>query len=122
MEPRTVATVHAAGRAVVGAALSAAPRVATAGWIGTDAARGPVTVVARALGVRDAVMGLGVLHTLADPDAAKPWIAACLVADAVDLAATLAVRDDLPPRGVLAVSVTAAGSMALGAWLLFALE
>ena len=122
MDARQIATVHAAGRTVLGAALTVAPKAATAGWIGKDASRAPVTVVARALGVRDSVMGLGVLRTLPEAEAAKPWIAACLVADAVDLGATLAVRDQLPRKGAVAVSVVAAGSVLLGAWLLSALD
>ena len=158
MDARQIATVHAAGRAVLGAALTVAPKAATAGWIGKDASRAPVTVVARALGVRDSVMGLGVLRTVSESrrcgarrndvpaallpesrrcgarrndvpaallpnaEAAKPWIAACLVADAVDLGATLAVRDQLPRKGAVAVSVVAAGSVLLGAWLLSALD
>jgi len=121
MDAKRIATVHAAGRAMVGAALVVAPRAATAGWIGKDANRAPVTVVARALGVRDSVVGLGVLRTLGDAEAARPWVAAGLVADAVDLGATLAVRDKLPTQGAAAVSVVAAGSVLLGAWLLSAL-
>ncbi len=122
VDAKQIATVHAAGRAVVGAALVIAPRAATGGWIGKDATRAPVTVVARALGVRDSVMGLGVLRTLGDPEAAKPWLAACVVADAVDLGATLAARDHLPKQGAVAVAVVAAGSVLVGAWLLSALD
>ncbi len=122
MDARRIATVHAAGRAALGAALAVAPKAVTAGWIGKDSGREPVTVVARALGVRDSLLGLGVLRTLNDSEAAKPWIAACLVADAVDLAATAAARDQLPKRGVAAVSALAGGSALLGAWLLFALD
>ena len=122
MEARQIATVHAAGRAVVGAALVLAPKAATAGWIGKDATRDPVTVVARALGVRDAVMGLGVLRTLGEPEAVKPWVAACLAADIVDLGATMAVRGKLPTQGAVAVSAVAAGSALVGAWLLSVLD
>lgn len=122
MDARRIATVHAAGRAALGAALAVAPKAVTAAWIGRDSGRKPVTVVARALGVRDSVMGLGVLRAIGDAEVAKPWIAACLVADAVDLAATAAARDQLPERGALAVSAVAGGSALLGAWLLFALD
>ena len=122
MTARQIATVHAGGRVVAGAALTLAPRAAAAGWIGEDAGRAPVTSVTRAVGVRDAVMGLGVLSALHDADAAKPWLAACVAADAVDLGATLVARDQLPKQGVAAVSLVAAGSAALGAWLLSALD
>jgi len=122
VEPRTIATAHAAGRAAIGGALLAAPEAITAGWIGKHARRGPVTVLARALGARDAALGLGVLGTLGDAQAVKPWVAACLAADAVDLIATLALRDELPAQGVAAVAAMAGGSVLLGAWLLTALD
>ncbi|MDQ3767893.1 MAG: hypothetical protein M3370_00210 [Actinomycetota bacterium] len=122
MDARQIATVQGACRAVLGAALTVAPEAATAGWIGKDSSRAPVTVLARGLGVRDSVMGLGVLRTLADPEAAKPWLAACVVADAMDLGATVAVRDQIPKRGAVAVSIVAAGSALVGLWLLSALD
>ena len=122
MDAKQIATVHAGGRALVGAALIVAPGATTTGWIGKDARRAPVTVLVRALGVRDSVLGLGVLRTLGDPEAAKPWVAAGLVADAVDLGTTLAARDHLPKQGAVAVAVVAAGSVVLGGWLLSALD
>lgn len=122
MDAKQIATIQAAGRTVLGAALVVAPKAATGGWIGEDANRDPVTVLARALGVRDSVLGLGVLRTLGDAEAAKQWLAACLVCDAVDLGATLAVRDRIPAQGAVAVSVVAAGSALIGAWLLSALD
>jgi len=118
MNARQIATVHAGGRVAVGAALTLAPSAAAAGWIGEDAGRPAVSAV----GVRDGLMGLGVLSTLHDADAAKSWLAACLVADTVDLGATLIARDNLPKQGVVAVAVVAAASAALGAWLLSALD
>lgn len=122
MDAKQIATIHAGGRALIGAALTVAPGPTTAGWIGKDANRAPVAVLARALGVRDSVLGLGVLRTLGDPEAAKTWLAACLVADAVDLGSTLAARDHLPKQGFVAVSAVAAGSVLLGAWLLSSLD
>ncbi|MBA3305068.1 MAG: hypothetical protein H0U25_03985 [Thermoleophilaceae bacterium] len=122
MDAKRMARDQAIGRAVLGAAITVAPSATTVDWIGKDATRSPVAVLARALGVRDCMMGLGVLRTLGDAEAAKPWIAACLVADVVDLGATLAARDHLPKQGAVAVSVMAAGSALLGAWLLSALD
>jgi len=122
MTARQIATVHAGSRVVVGAALTLAPKAAAAGWIGKDAGRTPVTTLTRGLGVRDAVMGLGALSTLDDAEAAKPWLTACVVSDAVDLGATLMARDQLPKQGVAAVTAVAVGSAALGAWLLSALD
>jgi hypothetical protein len=45
-----------------------------------------------------------------------------MVADLVDLGATLAVRERLPSQGAAAVSALAGGSALVGAWLLSALD
>ena len=53
---------------------------------------------------------------------ARPWLLAGVIADAADLAVTLARRDDLPAFGVVAVGAIAAGSTALGLRLLSELD
>lgn len=122
MEPKRIAAIHAATRIVVGGALVVAPEAASAGWIGKHANRKPVTVLARALGVRDAALGMGLLRALGRPEEARPWLAACAAADMVDLGATLAVRDELPTPGAVAISAVAGASALLCAWLLSALD
>jgi len=94
-----------------------APRQATSGWIGASADKVPAQVLARALGVRDAVLGVGVLLTADDGYALRPWLAACVACDAVDCAASLAARDELPRAGAVAVPVVAAASALAGAVL-----
>ena len=75
----------------------------------------------RALGIRDAAIGLGVLaHS--DPERLRPWLIAGLASDIVDLAATLEARDELPSLGRNAVPFIAGGSALLGAWLLTRLD
>jgi hypothetical protein len=76
------------------------PRRAGEGWIGPRARERPATVLTRALGARDLALGAGALLALRrNPRSARPWFAAHAVADASDLAATLAAREGLPRQG-----------------------
>ena len=101
----------AVGRVATGAGLLLAPKL-TRAWIG-DLGPG-AEVVARALGVRDLVMGGITLHTIDHPQVGPRWVATCAVADAVDGAATLAARRALPRIGAVGVSVAAFGAAATG--------
>ena len=111
MSPRAAVRALAFGRIAIGLALVLAPRRAAAGWIGSDADRPGASLLARALGIRDAIFGGMVLHTVDHPQVGRRWLAACAVADAVDFTAALSVRGDLPPvRGTMGMLV--AGSSA----------
>lgn len=120
MSPRTIGRIAAAGRVLFGSALTAAP-ASGAGWIGDISGESPVTVYSRALGVRDAAIGVGVL-TAGDSEKLRPWILAGIASDIVDFAATLEARDDLPSLGRNAVPLIAGGSALLGVWLLTRLD
>ena len=122
MQPRDVALAHARGRMLVGAAFVLAPGLAGRLWIGRDAVRRPVTVLARAFGVRDLALGLGVVIALDRGAPVRGWIEGGVLSDAVDVAATLLAGDSIPAelrRGVLAIG---AGSAVLGAALARALD
>lgn len=120
MSPRDIGRIAAAGRVLFGTALTVAP-ASGAGWIGEASGKSPVTVYSRALGVRDAAIGVGVL-TAGDSENLRPWIIAGLASDLVDVAATLEARGDLPALGRNAVPFIAGGSALLGAWLLTQLD
>ena len=120
MSPRTIGRIAAATRTLIGTALTIAP-ASGAGWIGEVSGESPVTVYSRALGVRDAAIGVGVL-TAGDSEKLRPWIVAGIVSDVVDFAATLEARHDLPSLGRNAVPLIAGGSALLGAWLLTQLD
>ena len=122
MTATDVARGMAIGRIALGALLTVSPRAAAAGWIGDAAAQPGTSVVARALGIRDAGLGAGVLASLGDRDEARGWLAACVAADAVDFAATMAVRNELPPLGRVGVPLLAGGSSLAGLALLNALD
>jgi len=89
MELTNSIRVGALGRVGVGASLLGKPDSAY-GWIGGEADGRGAQVLTRALGIRDLVIGAGVLATARDPRALRPWLLAGVAADAVDFAATLA--------------------------------
>jgi hypothetical protein len=104
----------AAGRVVLGAALLAAPAAVGRPWIGAAADRSGTQVALRALGVRDALLGGIALHLVGrGGPAGGRALQACAVADAVDFAATLAARRELPPVGAAGV-MALAGAAAVG--------
>ena len=112
MASRDAVRFLAIGRIVLGVAMLLLPRRTAAAWVGADADTAGASVLGRALGVRDAVFGGMLLHTLAQPQVAQRWTATCGVCDTVDGLAALAVRDQLPTaRGRLG------GLFALGSGL-----
>ena len=120
MSPRDIGRIAAAGRVLVGSALTVAP-ASGAGWIGEESGRSPVTVYSRALGIRDAAIGVGVI-TAGDSERLRPWLIAGIASDVVDFAATVEARDELPDLGRRLVPFIAGGSALLGAWLLTQLD
>jgi len=99
----------------------AAPTLVTRPWLGPD--RGPAArVLGRALGGRDLVLGLGALAALQQPQtgsrpAGHPgiWIGAGALSDAMDVLATMAAWDELPPLGRWLVAMSAGGAAVAGA-------
>ena len=113
MGAREAVRVLAAGRVAIGSGFLVAPGLAARGWIGDDAARPGTQVMVRALGVRDLILGMLTLHVAHRPGVGYRTVATCAVADVVDLAATYAAREHLPPAaaaGAMAVAATAAVS------------
>jgi hypothetical protein len=108
---KTAARAIAAGRIAFGVASMAAPRLTAGVWVGRDGTSDGATVLTRALGARDALLGLMALHTLDRPDVARRWQASLAACDAVDGLATLAARRS-PAAAVFALSV-AAGELAI---------
>jgi hypothetical protein len=115
MEPRDAAVLHARGRIAVGAAFVLFPGLAGRMWIGGDAARRPVKVLARAFGVRDLAIGLGVVIALDRGTPARGWIEAGILSDAIDTCASLLAGNSIPsairwPCVALGASSAAAGA------------
>jgi hypothetical protein len=122
MQARHLALAHARGRMLVGAAFVLAPGLAGRLWIGGDAKLRSVKVLARAFGVRDLALGLGVAIALDRGAPVRGWIEGGVLSDSVDVIATLLAGDSIPPdvrRGALALG---AGSAVLGGVLARALD
>jgi hypothetical protein len=121
MNPRELALSQARGRIAVGAALVLVPGFARL-WIGPDARRPAVKLLARALGVPDLALGLGVVIALDRGVAVRGWLEAGALADVVDLAATLIAGDSIPDDARKTVAAVAAGSAAMAVLLARALD
>lgn len=118
MEPRIVASSIAAGRLAIGLTLMAAPAAVARHWVGpAEGDRVGARTLASGLGVRDFVLGAGVLAALRSGDGVRPWLVASAVADLGDLLFTLREREGLPGSSVAGTALLAGGSAAAGAWL-----
>jgi hypothetical protein len=123
VDSKQAATVLAASRVAIGAALASMPGPTTRGWIDAHAENPGAKLMARAAGGRDVGIGAGILYGLGRSGgrrrraALRPWLEAAAFADLVDMLATVAARRSLSPRGV-AVGVGIAGaSAAAHLWL-----
>ena len=112
MDHRSVARITAAGRVAIGTALLVAPQAVTKGWVGSSSSTPGAKLLGRGLGVRDLMLGLGVINALdrGDPRA-QDWVRASALADVGDAVATVLAFRHLPKWsrfGVLAIATGAA--------------
>lgn len=103
---RTAANLLAAGRVVVGVAFCAAPRLGTR-WVGKDGKRRGTQVLTRALGVRDAALGAGVIGATGSGELRRMLVLSS-ISDAVDFAATSTLPASRERDWVLVVAAGAA--------------
>src|SRR5215213_342759 len=105
---RILAALISFGRFVFGVAFIAKPTLMERAWIGKQARVPGAQLLARAVGARDLVLGLGGLQAVArDDGSARPWMAAAGICDAVDFGATWAAGRRIPRQarnGVLAIA------------------
>jgi hypothetical protein len=113
--PRALLTPLSAGRVALGASLIAAPQIVAGMWLGADGRRPAVGVLGRAFGARDLVLGAGTLAAMRGGQSLRSWLIAGLVADATDLAATIAGRDHLPRTSGPLIVGLAGGALVVGA-------
>jgi hypothetical protein len=117
MEPRDRALMHARARIAVGAAFVLFPGLAGRMWIGSDAARRPVKVLARAFGARDLAIGLGIVIALDRGAPVRGWIEAGVLSDGIDTAASLLAGGSIPAAIRWPAIAVGASSTAIGASL-----
>ena len=102
-------------RIVYGLGLIANPERLATRWLGSDAARAPVQVPLRALGMREVLLHSGALAAALRGRDVRPWLAASIVGDLTDIASTVAGRRELPPGAAPATAIVAGGSALLSA-------
>lgn len=112
---RETARLWALGRVGLGVVALALPRELASLWTGPSARSPTGQVLGRALGGRDLVLGAGTWWALTSDRSARPWIIASGAADAVDAAATLLARRDLPHAGRRLITTVAATSAVVAA-------
>ena len=92
----------------IGAALLVAPGRAGKIWVGPGADDRGAQVFARALGARDAVLGLKTLSELGQKKEMKHWLQLGAAADAADAAATVVAWRALSPGRRIVMPLVAA--------------
>jgi hypothetical protein len=122
VSPRDALRALAFGRIAMGVAALLFPRFAGRASVGSDGGSDAVTVVMRALGARDAVLGGMLLHTLGNAQVARRWVSTVGAIDAVDCTAAFLARDALPGSRRLFFYAVAGGSAAAHAALAQRLE
>ena len=114
MDLSNTARVLGAGRALIGAALLAAPGTVALRWLGEVSERPGAQVAISGVGARDLVLGLGTVWALGGRRRdVRPWLIASGIADMVDLTAALRFRKGLTPPAVGVTAAVAGGSAVL---------
>lgn len=112
---RRAAGALAAGRVALGVTAMLAPALPSRPWVGADATRPTIKLLARSLGARDLAIGLGGLLALRHDGPVRGWMEAGGVCDLGDLAGTLVHFRALPRTGrLLILAVTSASAAASG--------
>jgi hypothetical protein len=118
---RYAVTAVAAGRVGLGVLALARPSVPARPWVGASADELGAEVFGRALGARDLALGLGALAATWQAPAdrrrrqASAWYAAGALADALDVATTVAAWPRLPRVTRWLVAASAGGAAIAGA-------
>jgi hypothetical protein len=99
-------------RVGIGVGALLAPGALARPWIGPDAYRPTAKVLARAMGVRDLALGLGVILALRHDAPVRGWVEGAGLSDAGDVLAALLAFGSLPRLGRWLVVASAAGGAA----------
>ena len=108
---RTYARWLSYARIALGVTAVVAPTLPARPWVGADADRPSVKLLARALGARDLALGIGAVLAMNHDGPVRGWIEGGGFADAGDLLATVLHFRSLPRRerwGLLAITGGAA--------------
>lgn len=102
------------GRAALGAGFIVMPGLLGKLWIGDEAETPGAKLLIRAVGVRDLVLGVGILSALRGRGA-RTWVQAAALSDAVDVTAAAIAGDSIPSYARWAVFLLGGSSAIQGA-------
>lgn len=117
MDDRTLTATLAGLRAALGVGLVVAPGTLLRPWVGPVIDRPGARTLARAMGARDAALGVGALLALRHGSGVRGWLEGATLADLGDVAATVIGWRHLPSPGRALVLVSASSAVGLGVWL-----
>lgn len=113
MDPVRLARSIALGRILFGALMLFIPNTVLAR---ASAERpGPLVWLARAFGIRDVVLGVGALRSLAEPEPDPSWVRMGAVADTSDAIAAIVWREELGAAGAISTLALAVPA-SVGGW------
>lgn len=111
---RGAAAALLTARILYGAGLLAVPSKLAAGrWLGPAADEPAATVALRSMGAREMLLHVGALAATLTDRPVRPWLAASVAGDLVDIAATTVARRGLPDGSATATVAVAGGSAVL---------
>ncbi|CAN5575541.1 hypothetical protein BH20ACT18_BH20ACT18_04350 [soil metagenome] len=113
--PSTAATMVFSLRIAYGAGLMLTPDSLTKRWLGEGGRQPAAQVALRGLGAREVVLHAGGLLAALRGKPIRPWIAASIAGDIVDILATTAGREGLPEKAAPATLAVAGASALLSA-------
>jgi hypothetical protein len=91
-------------------------------WPDEEASRPIASEIARALGIREVVLVLGMLGALMSKSSPKPWLLASAAVDSADVTLTLTNSFSLLPRARLVTFVAGPLTIPLDLYLAFTIE
>jgi hypothetical protein len=120
MNKRIVASLLGAGRLSFGMALLFSPATTLwFFWSEDDATQRIASEIGRALGIREVVLGLGIMGALMRNGSLKPWLLAGAAVDTADVTMTLTRSFSFLRRGRLVMAVAGPLTIPLEIYLAF---
>ena len=113
--PRRMAYLVAWVRMITGAAWLLAPEASARPWAGGAGSEARVVTLARLIGSRDVVLGVGLLRALRRGRGAREWVAYSSVVNSADALSTVVVLRRLPRAGQRTAGLLAVGAL-VGTW------
>ena len=117
MEARDLALGLSGGRIAVGVVSLLAPGLVVRAMVGPERHSSGMRLLLRVVGVRDLVLGIGVLVALDRDAPVRVWLQVSAVVDGLDAAGSLLARHHLRPTVFPAAVGAATAGALLSGWL-----